>query len=176
MIPGTKSILKTLLGSDYNNSKVEPPPEPKKPSSLNLFLQWRKEFPNAPVYKNLPPQEGLHEDDEPTQAEKDLQAQVDKFTQENIDFQLLDLDNDIQKSKRSVSDPDGELDKEDQVYERAEQVLSERLGEPLSDKLNEAQTDKGLFKNDFSRDHEGARKSMLEKQAVENLTGRIIDH
>lgn len=176
VIPGTKAILKQLLGADYNNPAVEPIPEPKKPASLNLFLQWRKEFSDAPVYKNLPPQEGFHEDDAPTQAETELQEQVKKFADENIDFQLLDLDKDIEKSKRPVSDPDAELDKEEQVYERAEQVMSERLGDPLSDKLNDAQTDKGLFKNDFSRDHEGARKSKLEREAVDELTGKIISH
>lgn len=173
VIPGTKAVLKQLLGSDYNNSAIEAPAEPKKPASLNLFLQWRKEFADAPVYKNLPPQEGLAADDELTQEERDKQAKVNTFVKENIDFELLDLEADIANKKKPITDPDAALDKEEEIFEGAEQILAERLGEPFSDKLLDAQTDGGLYKSDFTRDHEGTFKAMNENKALEDATSSV---
>ena len=62
VIPGSKAFLKNILAADYN-SNVEVK-EPSKPNTLNLFLKFRKEMmKSVPMYKNLPPQEGLYDPD-----------------------------------------------------------------------------------------------------------------
>lgn len=132
MIPGTKQILKKVLLADYNNPNAAPDAEPKKPNSLNHFLQFRKEFMNeSPVYRNLPPQEGLFEEPPEQTEEKKLAAEADEMRQ-NVDFKLIDLDADIAKMKRATpTDPD----RDEEVFELMEQREAAKKGELFKENM-----------------------------------------
>lgn len=124
MIPGTKSFLKKILQADYNaNVEVE---EPKKPNSLNLFLKFRKEMMNSvPLYKNLPPQEGLYDPDPEEERIRKLQEKA-KRLQQNSDFKILDADQDPAAAKASSFNS---LDEEDEAMDVMEQNMIKRHGE-----------------------------------------------
>ena len=118
VIPGTKPFLKRILQSDYNSNVIVK--EPKKPNSLNNFLQFRKEMMEShEVYKNLPPQEGLNELD-PEEVQDALLEEKASKIQENYDFKLLNADTDIQKAKNSTPT---DLEQEDEVMERVEENM-----------------------------------------------------
>lgn len=124
MIPGSKPFLKKILENDYN-ANIEPK-EPKKPNSLNNFLQFRKEMmKNNKFYQDLPLQEGLFEPDPEDARQNNLQAKA-KTIQENLDFKLLDADEDVEKAKNSTATS---LDEEDEVMDTFEQNMVKREGD-----------------------------------------------
>lgn len=132
MIPGTKSFLKKVLEADYNTSvEVKEPP---KPNSLNMFLQFRKAMLNsAQVYKNLPPQEGLHDPDPQDERNRILEEKAAAI-RTNSDFRLLDADNDAEAAKRGTPTS---LDEEDEVMDVFEKQLVKRSGEIYTQKSND---------------------------------------
>ena len=112
------------------------PEEPKKPNQLNLFLQFRKEMiDEAPVYKNLPPQEGLFEKDPAIEEKKQLSKEA-KQMQYNIDFRLLDLDADIANAKKSEQ---VDQEREEAVFEEVEKRMVKKKGTILKNR-SETQT------------------------------------
>lgn len=142
MIPGTKPFLKKILEADYNaNVEVK---EPSKPNSLNMFLQFRKEMmKSVPVYRNLPPQEGLHDEDPAEARERELQEKAANI-QANVDFKLLDADNDAAAVKRSTPTS---LDEEDEVMDKFESELLKRSGEVYTQKDNSVFADFELVRS-----------------------------
>lgn len=137
MIPGTKGFLKRILKEDYN--KPIQPKEPKKPNSLNMFLQFRKDvMDNNEFYKNtLPPQEGLYTPDPQDIKERQLQDKA-KGLMKNLDFRILDADTDIEDAKKEQP---SSLQEEDEVMDQFEQNYIKRKGRVF--KTNDRQLLKG---------------------------------
>lgn len=132
MIPGTKPFLKKILEADYNaNIEVKEPP---KPNSLNMFLKFRKEMmKTVPMYRNLPPQEGLNEEDPEIAQKKKLKDEAKKI-QENVDFRILDADKDPETTRMTKT---SSLDEEDDVMETFEQEFVNRHGDIYTQGDNE---------------------------------------
>ncbi len=141
MIPGTKQILKKILHADYNNPSIIMPEEPKKPNSLNAFLEFRKEFiDKSKVYQNLPPQEGLYEPEPEDVQQKTLEKEA-KNLRENLDFKVIDFEEDLAKMKSGTP---MDMDREEEVFEVMEQKTTEQKGELYKEPGSAGTSDSGL--------------------------------
>lgn len=126
LIPGTKKILKVILGEDYNaNIEIE---EPKKPNTLNKFLKFRKEMLKekdpAAVYKNLPPQEGLFEESPFKEKQAELNKKAKKIS-ENLDFRILNFEEELKRAREGVAMKD---EQDEEVFEQMEKNLMAKKG------------------------------------------------
>lgn len=142
MIPGSKPFLKKILQNDYNSNIS--PKEPKKPNSLNAFLQFRKDMMKSHnFYRNLPMQEGLTEVDSEYYRQQALESKA-KDMQDNIDFRLLDADIDIDKAKSTAA---SNIDDEDEVMDVLEQRMVEREGKVFDKHENTLINEFGIVDN-----------------------------
>ena len=124
---------------------------------------WREN----PVFRNLPPQEGLFEPTKEDESSKKIEKEAQRLAH-NSDFRILDLDEEIAAAKsQEVTD----LEKEDEAYERMEHILKEKHGDIYSSKANyQFLEDRGLMDSNETRTHKGAKK---DKEAKESLKPKL---